>query len=110
MYGTTGGGGHGAALADQKREQLARAHDIDALKIDADLNKIGEGFGSTGGARDTPGRRGASVMVMIINVLLMKNYVGTLLRLDRWVQYASLHFWGVILVIKFVIQDQDGGT
>ncbi len=44
MNGTTGGGGHGAALADQKREQLARARDIDALKIDADLNEIGKGF------------------------------------------------------------------
>ncbi len=42
MYGTTGGGGHGAALADQKRERLARARNVDTFKIDADLNKIGE--------------------------------------------------------------------
>ena len=42
MYGTTGGGGHGAALADQKRERLARARDVDAFEIDADLNEIGE--------------------------------------------------------------------
>jgi hypothetical protein len=42
MYGTTGGGGHDAAVGDQKQERLARARDVDAFEIDADLNEIGK--------------------------------------------------------------------